>query len=129
MKRAIQLILFSTGLALPTGSGCSPADGRGNDLVTTVARNENELFLGGFFPVGVFSQPSTSFEKWKSRGINTILEVPQNHDALEWDSAAKRAGLKIIRRPLSDPKADIGRKDLLAWSQWDEPDAAGRIAE
>lgn len=87
------------------------------------------LFLDGFFPIGVFSQPVESFAKWKARGVNTLLEVPQNHDAAAWDRAAREAGLKVMRRPGADPKADIGRKDLLAWTQWDEPDAAGRIFE
>jgi hypothetical protein len=86
-------------------------------------------FLDGFFPIGVFSQPAESFEKWKSRGINTLLEVPQGHDPVAWDRAAQQAGMRIIRRPLADPRADIGRTDLLAWSHWDEPDAAGRIFE
>lgn len=89
----------------------------------------DELFLEGFFPIGVFSQPADSFAKWKSRGINTVLEVPMRHDAAAWDKAARSAGLKVIRRPAADPKSDIGRKDLLAWSHWDEPDAAGRIIE
>jgi hypothetical protein len=87
------------------------------------------LFLDGFFPIGVFSQPLESFGKWKQRGINTVLETPQNHDPAAWDRAAQQAGFRIIRRPLADPRADVGRKDLLAWSQWDEPDAAGRIVE
>jgi hypothetical protein len=87
------------------------------------------MFLDGFFPVGVFSQPAESFGKWKSRGINTILEVPQGHDPVAWDHAAQAAGIKIIRRPLANPRDDIGRRDLLAWSHWDEPDASGRIFE
>lgn len=89
----------------------------------------DSLFLNGVFPIGVFSQPQESFEKWKSRGINTILETPQGHDPNAWDKAARSAGLYVIRRPLSNPRDDIGRTDLLAWSHWDEPDAAGRIAE
>ena len=88
-----------------------------------------DQFLGGVFPIGVFSQPQESFQKWKSRGINTILEVPQGHDAEGWDRAAQSQGLFVIRRPAKDPRKDIGRKDLLAWSHWDEPDAAGRIVE
>ncbi len=89
----------------------------------------NELFLNGVFPIGVFSQPEQSFAKWKARGINTILETPQGHDPLSWDRAAQTAGLYVIRRPMQNPRQDIGRKDLLAWSHWDEPDAAGRIVE
>ncbi len=88
-----------------------------------------ERFLDGFFPIGVFSQPADAMEKWKARGINTVLETPQNHDPVEWDQAAQRHKLHIIRRPLPNPRDDIGRKDLLAWSHWDEPDAAGRIFE
>lgn len=87
------------------------------------------LFLDGFFPIGVFSQPEQSFAKWKSRGINTILETPQNHDPVSWDRAAQAAGLKVIRRPAADPRQDIGKKHLLAWSHWDEPDAAGRAPQ
>lgn len=89
----------------------------------------NSPFLDGFFVIGVFSQPADSFAKWKARGINTVLEVPMRHDPAAWDAAARESGLRIIRRPLADPRADIGRKDLLAWSHWDEPDAAGRIFE
>ncbi|HLO98488.1 MAG TPA: hypothetical protein VK171_07830 [Fimbriimonas sp.] len=87
------------------------------------------LFLDGVFPIGVFSQPEQSFAKWKGRGINTILETPQGHDPVSWDNAARAAGLYVIRRPMKDPRQDIGRKDLLAWSHWDEPDAAGRISQ
>lgn len=105
-------------------AGCSPISSN----PTTQRANQGD-FLNGVFPIGVFSQPEQSFSKWKSRGINTILETPQGHDALSWDRAAQAAGLYIIRRPLPNPKQDIGRKDLLAWSHWDEPDAAGRIAE
>jgi len=86
-----------------------------------------DAFLDGFFPIGVFSQPLESFAKWKERGINTLLEVPMNHDPVAWDRAAQQSGLRIIRRPLGDGRGDIGRRDLLAWSHYDEPDAAGRI--
>jgi len=86
-------------------------------------------FLGGFFVIGVISQPLESFDKWKQRGINTLLEVPQHHDPDAWDRAAQAGGFRIIRRPARNPRADMGRKDVLAWSHWDEPDAAGRISE
>ncbi len=88
-----------------------------------------ERFLDGFFRIGVFSQPVDSFEKWRERGINTLLETPQNHDPSAWDRAAQRLGFRLIRRPMPNPRDDIHRNDLLAWSHWDEPDAAGRIFE
>jgi hypothetical protein len=119
-------------------SACEPQPASSPNLLVSASdlteqnlsqADRGSLFLNGFFPIGVFSQPEQSFAKWKTRGINTILETPQGHDPVSWDRAAQAAGLKIIRRPLADPKADIGRKDLLAWSHWDEPDAAGRAPE
>lgn len=98
-------------------------------LSSQVPALSERLFLKGFFPIGVFAQPEQSFAKWKSRGINTVLETPQGHDPVSWDKAAQAAGFKIIRRPMADPKQDIGRTDLLAWSHWDEPDAAGRAPQ
>lgn len=112
------------------GSGAlEVADKENHSVESTRTGSEEGLFLNGVFPIGVFSQPQDSFEKWKSRGINTLLETPQGHDPSAWDKAAKSSGLYVIRRPLANPRDDIGRKDLLAWSHWDEPDAAGRIAE
>ena len=61
-----------------------------------------------FFPVGVFLQPSSSFDIWKSRGVNTVvdffpdpgLSVPQQQDALnQWNTAAVQRGLYMIRAP------------------------------
>lgn len=124
------------GLLVVPGFGCRPDPAVSPEVVSVPTSSQGQvgtqakpLFLNGVFPIGVFSQPPESFAKWKSRGINTILEVPQGHDPVSWDKAARAAGLFTIRRPMADPKQDIGRKDLLAWSHWDEPDAAGRIAQ
>lgn len=106
-------------LVLPASSCARPQS-------TPTSSQADTLFLDGFFPIGVFSQPVESFEKWKQRGIDTLLEVPMNHDPVAWDRAARAGGFRIIRRPAANPQDDIGRKDLLAWSHWDEPDAAGR---
>lgn len=118
-------LLASCTAQMPTGAVVSASQASMPELQVPT----KGLFLEGFFPIGVFAQPEQSFAKWKARGINTILETPQGHDAESWDRAAKAAGLKIIRRPLADPKRDIGRTDLLAWSHWDEPDAAGRAPQ
>lgn len=113
-------------------AACAPAateEVQAAPVSSPAPRKGDPLFLDGFFPIGVFSQPVESFSKWKSRGINTLLEVPPRHDPAAWDQAARQAGFRVIRRPLARPQDDIGRKDLLAWSHWDEPDAAGRIFE
>ena len=84
-----------------------------------------------FFPVGVFLQPSSSFDIWKSRGVNTVvdffpdpgLSVPQQQDALnQWNTAAVQRGLYMIRAPRANAVLDVNEKNLLAWSQPDEPD-------
>lgn len=110
--------------------GCAPsAVPNASEGSGRLSSADASLFLDGFFPIGVFSQPVESFSKWKERGINTLLEVPQNHDPVAWDRTAQQFGYRIIRRPLGDGKVDKGRKDLLAWSHWDEPDAAGRAPQ
>lgn len=84
-----------------------------------------------FFPVGVFLQPSSNFDLWKSRGVNTVVDffpdpgqtVPQQQASLEqWNTAAVQRGLHMIRAPRANPASDINEKNLLAWSQPDEPD-------
>ena len=124
---AIPLATLPSCSSLPTESASGHAGSAGLRQAKPAAHEE--LFLNGTFPIGVFSQPEQSFAKWKARGINTILETPQGHDPVSWDRAAQTMGLFVIRRPMQNPRQDIGRKDLLAWSHWDEPDAAGRIVE
>lgn len=132
MKFSISLIVAGVTFFLASCSSQLPTQevfAGSNQALPELQVAKEGLFLDGFFPIGVFSQPEQSFAKWKARGVNTILETPQGHDPESWDRAAKAAGLKIIRRPLGDPKRDIGRTDLLAWSHWDEPDAAGRAPQ
>ena len=126
MQRHLILNILSLLLML---TPCPSSDGQQTTQDAIPLADNVERFLDGFFPIGVFSQPADSMEKWKERGINTVLETPQNHDAVQWDREAQRVGLRVIRRPLPNPRDDIGRTDLLAWSHWDEPDAAGRIFE
>jgi len=92
------------------------------------ASPDSALFLDGFFPIGVFSQTASNLESWRDRGCNTALEIPQGEDRATWDAEAQRVGLKLIRRPVSDPADDIGRTDVIAWPQPDEPDVDGQQA-
>src|SRR4051794_31329383 len=95
------------------------------------------LFLGGtqtalaqlpspdFFPIGVHSQPTTSFAKWKARGVNTMVQYESLNGAVSmdtWDAAAEAQGLYYIRWPGANPSNDLQKKNLLAWAQGDEPD-------
>jgi hypothetical protein len=83
-----------------------------------------------FFPIGVFAQPVNSFDKWKSRGINTLFQYePQNNSQgvptatmKQWSDAAASRGLYYARLPSDNPANDLQEKYLLAWTQKDEPD-------
>ena len=83
-----------------------------------------------FFPIGVFAQPINSFDKWKSRGVNTLFQwEPQNNSQgvptatmKQWSDAAAARGLYYARLPSENPANDLQEKYLLAWTQKDEPD-------
>ena len=75
-----------------------------------------------FFPIGVWQQPTTSFNKWKGRGINTLMGVPMGHDTDAWATAAIGGGLYQVRQPRLDPTLDVNDPTLLAWMHPDEPD-------
>jgi hypothetical protein len=83
--------------------------------------------------IGVWYQPVSSFEKWKARGINTLVGCPdgaENVSRADWMAAARQAGLNYIAKPTVDPadiKADLLDANLLAWEQPDEPDGAGNL--
>jgi RTX calcium-binding nonapeptide repeat (4 copies)/Beta-galactosidase len=76
-----------------------------------------------FFPIGVWAQPAKDFDKWKARGINTVV-IYEGYAATidEWTKAAADRRLWMIRRPRPNPADDVGQPYLLAWAQPDEPD-------
>jgi hypothetical protein len=78
------------------------------------------LFLDGFFPIGVWVPPPYDYEKWKNRGVNTMVGI--GFDLEGSIAEAHRLGLHMIREPRPDPADDAGESLLLAWAQPDEPD-------
>jgi len=80
--------------------------------------------LTSFFPIGVYVQSTSYFATWKSRGVNTVIAVPDGNSATAWDAAAAADHLYEIREPTSnaDVSANVGNTNILAWSQPDEPD-------
>ena len=101
-----------TAHAAPAAVSSSPAQ----------ANDEVPASLINFFPIGAYVQPASNFALWKSRGVNTVVEVPDNYDEATWDKAAIQDSLHEIREPSSNPASDVGDKNLLAWAQPDEPD-------
>lgn len=63
-----------------------------------------------------------SMAKWKLRGINTVVRVPQGHDVNKWEYNAWQNGLKVIREPQTDLTLDAKDPNLLAFELGDEPD-------
>jgi hypothetical protein len=77
----------------------------------------------GFFVIGAWSQPRGSFDKWKARGINTMVQYESAQATIqEWTTAAVDRGLYMIRRPVPGIVGDIGQKNLIAFAHPDEPD-------
>jgi hypothetical protein len=88
-----------------------------------------QLPSSDFFPIGVFAQPKSSFAKWKGRGINTMFQYePELSGGVprvtmdEWSAAARAQGLYYMRHPSVNPADDLQDKNLIAWTQNDEPD-------
>lgn len=77
------------------------------------------------FVIGVWSQPYWSFDKWKARGINTVVGYESLSGTVsveKFSDEAVKAGLYMIRHPNPDPSKDVNQKNLLAWMLNDEPD-------
>jgi hypothetical protein len=106
-----------------TVTATSLADGSKNDFAkfaTEAKKTGPKTFI-----IGVWSQPTYNFDKWKKRGINTLV----NYEGLSgtvsmdsWIAAANSRGLFQIRRPRENPADDKNEKLLLAWTGGDEPD-------
>jgi hypothetical protein len=78
-----------------------------------------------FFPIGVWSQPAYTFDKWQSRGINTVInyEPYGGQDSIDvWSNAANAHNFYQVRQPRANPADDLKETRLLAWMHLDEPD-------
>ena len=80
------------------------------------------------FIIGVFSQPISSFAKWKSRGINTLVSHEPEGGRIrkaDWEAAAEAAGLWFMDYPSYDNTVlpnEAKQTHRLAFMQDDEPD-------
>src|SRR5205807_2553731 len=98
-------------------------------IYVTTPNNYMPASLLNFFPVGPDAQPASLLATWASRGANTLARTPVDISAPDfaiWNSTADSLGLKYIRDP--DPNGaanDVGKLNLLAWHQPDEPESYG----
>lgn len=100
-------------------------------LVSVIPIGANaQLPNEGFFPIGVHGQPKSSFDKWKSRGVNTLFQYEGENNSQGvptvsmklWSDTAASKGLYYVRAPSANPADDLQEKNLIAWAQKDEPD-------
>jgi len=83
-----------------------------------------------YFPIGVWQPSSEDFVRWKRRGINTVVEIPQGYNVNHWSSEATVNELWQMRAPLAEftDQAGLSRDaltvGLLAWLHGDEPDSS-----
>src|SRR6059058_5590096 len=78
-----------------------------------------------FFPIGVWSQPLYTFDKWQSRGINTVINFEPYggvNTMDQWSDAANAHAFYQVRAPRANPADDLKETRLLAWMYGDEPD-------
>jgi hypothetical protein len=104
---------------LPTTTVTQPAE------LPSPVQPAGETVSASPFVIGVWSQPANSFDKWKARGINTLVGYEGQSGMVsveKFSTEAVNRGLYMIRHPNADPTKDKGQKNLLAWMQNDEPD-------
>jgi len=111
----------SSGTAAPAGTAQATA-APGSAAGGAPAPGAGPVSLAHLFPIGVYVQAPDNFELWKSRGVNTMVVVPDGTSEEAWNKAAIRDGLYEIRAPASNPASDVGDRNLLAWALPDEPD-------
>jgi hypothetical protein len=111
----------SSGTAAPASSGQATA-APGSTASGAPALSEGSVKLAHLFPIGAYVQAPANFALWKSRGVNTMVVVPDGNSEEAWNKAAIRDGLYEIRAPAGNPASDAGDRNLLAWALPDEPD-------
>jgi hypothetical protein len=82
-----------------------------------------------FFPIGVWTQPVSSFDKWKGRGVNTLVGYQGDGATMEqWSQAARNRDMYYIRDALPRDRRYLDAADdhLLAWALPDEPEITTR---
>ena len=110
----------SSGTAAPASTARATVPG--SHASGAPALSEGSVMLTNLFPIGAYVQAPASFETWKSRGVNTMVVVPDGNSEKAWNKAAIRDGLYEIRAPAGNPASDARDGHLLAWALPDEPD-------
>jgi hypothetical protein len=128
------LLLIGSHAATPYASTTADSgtlSGGATKQTCTGASDGNCVVFGGtttassIFPIGVYDQPTSLFATWKSRGVNTLVNVPDGDDETTWNAAAEQDGMYMIRQPAATPSSDENNPWLIAWLLGDEPELNG----
>lgn len=93
-----------------------------SDLTPKTQLREGKLLGPTFFVLGVWIAPPQEMEKWRRRGINTILSVGQGINPDQHHAQAVSLNLLQIRHPRSDKLAeDLANPSVIALETDDEP--------
>lgn len=121
METDMVLEVFGAPADVPVAGNWQPCTGRDNGNAPAA--------LATFFPLAADWQSPTpgNFQKWRDRGINSMVRVPSycntpTCNIESWTAEANRLGLKMIRQPRSNAALDAQEQNLLAWHIGDEPD-------
>lgn len=82
------------------------------------------------FIIGVFSQPIRDWDKWRRRGVNTLVShEPESGKItkLQWEQEAIRQGWSFMDYPGADLAAEAVQPGRVAWMQLDEPDLSSHV--
>jgi hypothetical protein len=118
--RSEVLVKAALPTVIPSATGANPVPPSAQEPTPVTPSTSSAPFV-----IGVWSQPTNSFDKWKARGINTVVGYESQGGTVSvenFSAAAVSRDLYMIRHPNADPTKDKYQKNLLAWMQNDEPD-------
>lgn len=81
------------------------------------------------FIIGVWAQPSSLFQRWKDRGINTLFGASNDVAKNIWELKAADAKLQFIDYAGIDPVGEAKQDYRIGFTQPDEPDMPSHIAK
>ncbi len=74
------------------------------------------------FIIAPWAQPVAFFQRWKDRGVNTLLGAANDMGKAQWEGNASTSGLSFITYAGINPSAEAAQPGRIGFLQPDEPD-------